>query len=283
MPNETINQLYEIIACCRRVEFSGLPEMIFVNEAPENAPIHGMPRLSVLLAGQENFTGCIKGELRQLCLERPGIYYCSRGGYLWGKKSPPHRALSFCYLSEYIRISWIDGSDPDPNRHSGVAIHSSKPLSPGGFALINAFETLYCQGNQAAAKRILTELWTLTLDELSESADTTPVRNPRLWNEINHYLRSNRTAALTRENTAKAFLISPGYLSRLARRYAGCDFIELITRYKLEHAAVMLRTTGFGIDEISLECGFNYRSYFDRRFKKFYGVTPREYREKNMK
>lgn len=281
--SDTDFQLQQIINYCRGIDFSALTELLFVHESPENAPVHGIPRLSVLTKGSESFR--CGSTLEECTIQAPAIYYCTRDGYLWtATNSPgfpaPHTAFSFCYMPEYIRLSWVNTFSPGDWDQTPVNIHTLHPLSPGGMALLNAFEKLYIQGNVKLARQLLDELWLLSLDEISNAAIKGTPQLRGLWSKINYYLRNNRSNTITRENTARLFNISPGYLSRLAQRYAGCEFIELVSRYKLEHAAILLQSTTLSIDEISDECGFNYRSYFDRRFKIFYGITPREYRDR---
>jgi AraC-like DNA-binding protein len=42
----------------------------------------------------------------------------------------------------------------------------------------------------------------------------------------------------------------------------------------------MIKNTSERIINIALECGFNNISYFNRSFKKKYGISPTEYRAK---
>ena len=44
-------------------------------------------------------------------------------------------------------------------------------------------------------------------------------------------------------------------------------------------AAGLLRTTALPISEVALQCGFDSPSNFAQAFKRFYGVTPRAYRQ----
>ena len=55
---------------------------------------------------------------------------------------------------------------------------------------------------------------------------------------------------------------------------------EYIKNFRMEHAAFLLNTTGLTIQEIIYSSGFNTRSQFYTEFRKHYGVTPKEYREK---
>ena len=41
----------------------------------------------------------------------------------------------------------------------------------------------------------------------------------------------------------------------------------------------LLSETLLGIDEIALQCGYHYPANFIRMFKKYYGVTPLQFRK----
>lgn len=54
---------------------------------------------------------------------------------------------------------------------------------------------------------------------------------------------------------------------------------KYLTRYRLSQAAYMLRNYPSAlISEIAENCGFSNPSYFCSVFKRFYGITPEEYR-----
>ena len=55
--------------------------------------------------------------------------------------------------------------------------------------------------------------------------------------------------------------------------------IEYMNQYRLEMASRQLAGTELPITSIALESGFNNISYFNRVFKKKFGVTPKEYRK----
>ncbi len=52
---------------------------------------------------------------------------------------------------------------------------------------------------------------------------------------------------------------------------------ELITNVRLQRAAELIRQKADTLTQISYSVGFNEHSYFAKRFRKKYGVTPGEY------
>ena len=53
---------------------------------------------------------------------------------------------------------------------------------------------------------------------------------------------------------------------------------EFIRSIRLKHAAHLIRYEGKSVTEAAEMTGFSSMSYFNRRFKEFYGVTPMQYR-----
>lgn len=74
---------------------------------------------------------------------------------------------------------------------------------------------------------------------------------------------------------------SQEHLNRMMKRYYGKTPTEYVNTIRLEQAAFFLRTTDESVLNIMLDCGFNNVSYFNKRFKDEFGVTPTRYRQFN--
>lgn len=68
------------------------------------------------------------------------------------------------------------------------------------------------------------------------------------------------------------------YVGRIFQRDMGMSFHRYSLLLKLKKAASLLVESDSKIIDIALECGFNSISYFNRSFKKEYGISPKEYR-----
>ena len=60
----------------------------------------------------------------------------------------------------------------------------------------------------------------------------------------------------------------------------GENFIEYLTRLRIECSKELLGRAALTIREAGLQSGYADPNYFSRIFKKQTGMTPREYREK---
>lgn len=75
----------------------------------------------------------------------------------------------------------------------------------------------------------------------------------------------------------------PSYFGQLFREETGQLFNDYLTSLRLKKARSMLAGTGKKIGEVSAAVGIAQQSYFNRLFKKEYGITPMEYRRELTK
>lgn len=69
-------------------------------------------------------------------------------------------------------------------------------------------------------------------------------------------------------------------LGRIIRKNTGMTFTGLVAEKRMRQAVWLLENTSLAIADISFSVGYENTSYFYRLFRKTYGVSPREYREK---
>ena len=72
--------------------------------------------------------------------------------------------------------------------------------------------------------------------------------------------------------------MAPSTLLPVFKRATGYSPIDYLLHVRLSKAAEMLLKSGNPISEIAKECGFADSNYFSRQFRKFYSLSPREYR-----
>ena len=58
--------------------------------------------------------------------------------------------------------------------------------------------------------------------------------------------------------------------------------MEYMTLTRIQKALSLLRSTSISVSIIANRCGYTTDAYFCRAFKKSMGVTPGEYRDKNL-
>ena len=58
--------------------------------------------------------------------------------------------------------------------------------------------------------------------------------------------------------------------------------LNYMTEYRLDKSTDLLVNTTISITEIAYSCGFSGSSYYCEIFKKYYGLTPKQYRSAHL-
>jgi two-component system response regulator YesN len=90
--------------------------------------------------------------------------------------------------------------------------------------------------------------------------------------------RNFASADISLYSTASHVGISPNHLSTVFAQETGENFIEYLTRIRIERAKQLLRDTAMKSADIAHETGFSDPHYFSSIFKKNTGFSPREFR-----
>lgn len=93
------------------------------------------------------------------------------------------------------------------------------------------------------------------------------------------YIADNFQEDITIEDVAGHCFYSKSYFMKFFKETMGVSFIQYLNDYRLEVAAKLLVGTSDNILDIAINTGFDNLSYFNRSFKKKYGVTPGKYRK----
>lgn len=94
------------------------------------------------------------------------------------------------------------------------------------------------------------------------------------------YVTKHLNKPFTMEDIAKAVGISIPHLTRLFSRQEGIGVMEYVRAKRIDTAADMLRYTNDSLSEIAAHLCFPSQSYFGVVFKKYMGLTPKQYRDR---
>ena len=86
------------------------------------------------------------------------------------------------------------------------------------------------------------------------------------------------TADLSLKAMSKLNNVSAGYLSSLFKKETGQTLTEFVNRRRIKMAKKLLKTTNLQVQTIAQHCGILDLQYFTKLFKKYEGITPKEYR-----
>lgn len=100
--------------------------------------------------------------------------------------------------------------------------------------------------------------------------------------DIVRFLDQHYFEDLSLVDVATRYHIDPSYLSKLFKIVTGENFIEYISRKRIEKACELLSGSDRKIIDISELVGYENQRYFSQVFRKMMGQTPSEFRESSM-
>lgn len=98
-------------------------------------------------------------------------------------------------------------------------------------------------------------------------------------NQMTTFIYHSYADKISLNDIAQIGNVSISKCSRIFKHYMHHSPIDFLNLHRLEVASNLLRNTNQSILDISLSCGFDQQSYFNRMFKKEYGCTPLKYRK----
>ena len=94
------------------------------------------------------------------------------------------------------------------------------------------------------------------------------------------YIESHFTEPLTVSLLSQIAGFSPRHYTRRFLEITNSTPIQYINEIRLKKAVVYLESSQAPVAAIAAKCGFTDSNYFSRQFKKYYGVSPTEYRNR---
>jgi AraC-like DNA-binding protein len=172
--------------------------------------------------------------------------------------------------------------------HRPHVLRMGDAAAPPVHAALRALLERYYAGarqpfNQAGAKvHLLEALYHLALHfRSSESLKWKFLRQrerslqlKRLFDHINAHVADRIPVAAA----ARLVGMSAPRFRKIFKQVAGMTLVAYVNHARLAAAARLLRETDRTVAEIASATGFADQSYFDRRFKRAFGTTPKEFR-----
>ncbi len=121
----------------------------------------------------------------------------------------------------------------------------------------------------------------LICNTFNSSAKYTENRNKGLLEKIFIFINEN----FTRDCSLKAVAVNMGYnasyISRYFKNCVGINLCDYVNMVRLSNVCYLYENTNATILSLALDSGFDSLRTFNRNFKKFYGVSPKEFFKNN--
>lgn len=166
--------------------------------------------------------------------------------------------------------------------------YSSKINDEDTMSLIHKIYVTYIKKENAYEFKVLTlfyQLMYILADKYREK-DLSPefVNNTKKiskFSKITAYMKENYNQDLSLEYVADLFGYSPVYFSRMFKKYTKISYKVYLDNLRLKYAVIDLEESDLSIEGIAERHGFVNGRAFAQTFKSRYGISPREYRNRN--
>ena len=256
----------------RQVFFAGAQHPV-----PELAYQVDFPRLELILEGDQMMEWENEQGVSQVVRMQAGdaLFVPARG---WNSPQwqTPVRTLSLLFGKQQLGFSLLgwDGKQFDSREKGNTGRRGPRV---GAFMLQALNELAWHRADQRTARFLVKGLLSHALDLFSSSAHTAS-RSQALFGAIRQHIEEHYREPLTRDSVAKAFYISPNYLSHLFQKSGGIGLNEYLNYVRLEQAKNLLKGYDMKVKEVAHACGYIDSNYFCRQFKKSTERSPSEYR-----
>lgn len=123
------------------------------------------------------------------------------------------------------------------------------------------------------------------LRKMNDACRNVMVKRGERTNDIidnaKNYIDANFHKDISLDDISRQMNLSSYYFSKLFKEETGENFVEFLTKVRIDRARELLKTPDLSMKEICSEVGYSDPNYFSRIFKKVVGQTPTEYRESN--
>ena len=150
--------------------------------------------------------------------------------------------------------------------------------------LINSIieeNTLNQTGKDFMLQSYLTQFIILAIREKQqENTIFSENKKSTISKEIQTYFHEHFSEKISLEQIAKNLYLSPFYISKVFKEEIGETPINYLIKVRLENAKdLLLNRQNLSIKEISSIVGYEDAYHFSKSFKKYYGLSPAEYKK----
>lgn len=100
-----------------------------------------------------------------------------------------------------------------------------------------------------------------------------------ILDDILYYIDNNYQNNIKLETIAPLFGYNSAYLGKLFTKAIGENFNSYVDHRRIEHSKKLLEQQNLKVYEVSEQVGYKNVDYFHKKFKKYVGISPAEYRK----
>lgn len=102
------------------------------------------------------------------------------------------------------------------------------------------------------------------------------------FDTVLQYIGAHYTEKISVNELAETANITVYYFCRIFKQITGKTMTDYLNEFRLEKSTDYLKKSDLTVTEIALNCGFDSVNYYSRLFRRYYHVSPTEFRDDSM-
>ena len=143
--------------------------------------------------------------------------------------------------------------------------------------ILNSSDSMF----YAKSARSMVEYFRNSIHEMLDSMKDKPQDDSAEIQKIKNLVEKEYMRDITLGYVAEKVHLAPAYVSYIFKKETGQTLIKYITEVRMEKARMLLEQGELKIVQIARACGYENQSYFNRAFKNYFGVTPKQFGRNN--
>lgn len=157
------------------------------------------------------------------------------------------------------------------------------------FVMTNYFEQVSTQASSSSVQNIMNSLFSfeevrnyyvqffLNITDILQEENVYKIHDP--VEKVKIYIERNYGKELSVEFVSSLFYLNRSYLSHLFKSRTKMNYVDYVNKVRIEKAKELIKSNQKKMYQIAKMVGYDNVKYFYRVFKKYEGITPKEYQD----
>ncbi len=195
-------------------------------------------------------------------------------------------------FNEHIKTDYLNSHTNEPlrvakNRSFSLSTLMARAVIDGGVEADQALSLEAHYREHIESSRNLKDLVALIEQMVAKYTNTilqlSNVNHVSVIKNASKYVHMHLSEPIRLNDVADYVSLSPNYFSSLFKREMNISFADYVNQTRIKESQYLLETTNHSILDIALSVGYNNQNYFTTIFRKFTGITPKQYRMRSAK
>lgn len=256
----------------------------FINSITERNVLHSHEYYEIFLTLTNDIEHQVNGVTENL---KAGslVFIRPNDVHIYTKKDQPYRFINFAFVNELANeVFEFLGKDIDVDSMLKCDMPPTILLTKHEtaqteaiFNHINCIPSADIKEKRLQVKYILTSLFIKYFSRFTNYS--TVNKTPDWLTRVCEQMKAHENFQVGVQAMVELSNKTYEHISRSMKKYYGVTVTEYINSLRLNYAANMIKNTNYTLTHICFEAGFNSSSYFSSCFKKYFNMSPTQYRQ----